>query len=443
MPYPLRGKMRYSKDNQDGISDMAVVSTDKSGKVFYGWWIVLVMSALSTFGSGVFYYGFSTFVKPVVTDLAWSMTVVSGAFSIYRLEAGIAAPVVGYLLDRIGPRKLVFAGGLVMGAGFISLSFVHTVLPFYAAIILASFGWSACSGASVGNPLVGKWFVKKRGSAIGLYAAARGLAGLIVPLVAYLIVQYGWRSALLILGSLTWLIVLPASFVLKHSPEQCGLLPDGESAGQVVDGTDRPVAAVKTVEEVDFSVQKAMATSAFWILTVCLFTHQMTQAAIFVHVIPYLIDRGTEPATAASVVTVIALISMVSRYGAGWLSDRFDKKWLLVILFVLQPIGIFWLVRMHSLLDIIPFVLLYATAYGGTVVVKTTILGDYYGRKNFGTIFGANQGLSTFGGIAGPLLAGFVYDINGSYHLAFTGFGIVMGFTALLISFLRRPLPVR
>ena len=90
-------------------------------------------------------------------------------------------------------------------------------------------------------------------------------------------------------------------------------------------------------------------------------------------------------------------------------------------------------------MDIIPFVLVYSTAYGGNTVVKAAIIGDYYGRKNFGTIYGVIQGISTFGGIAGPLMAGLVYDIRGSYYLAFTSFAIMMGFTALLVLLLRRP----
>lgn len=418
---------------------MTESSASKKDKIYYGWWIVLVVSILSTYGSGIFYYGFSTFVKPVVNELAWSMTVVSGAFSIYRLEAGIAAPIVGYLLDRFGPQKLVFTGGLAMGSGFIYLSYVNTVLPFYAAIICISFGWSAFAGASVGNPLVGKWFVKKRGSAIGIYGVARGLAGLLVPMVAYLIAQYGWRSALVILAVLTWLIVLPLSFFLKNSPEQCGLLPDGKLSGQDVDDNHRTVKAIKSVKELDFSLRQAMATSAFWILTVCLLTHQMTQAAIFVHLIPYVIDMGVDPTSAASVVSVVALTSIIGRYGSGWLSDRLNKKWLLVILFIIQPIGIFSLIRVRHFMDVIPFVLLYSTAYGGTAVVKAIIIGDFYGRKNYGTIYGVSQGISTFGSIAGPLFAGLVYDLNGNYHLAFTSFAIIMAFTALLVSFLKVP----
>ena len=122
---------------------------------------------------------------------------------------------------------------------------------------------------------------------------------------------------------------------------------------------------------------------------------------------------------------------MVGRYGFGWLSDRFNKKWLLIILFIIQPIGIFSLIRVRFFMDVIPFVILYSIAYGGTAVVKAIIIGDYYGRKNYGTIYGVIQGLSTFGGIAGPLIAGLAYDINGNYHLAFISFAIIMVFTAL------------
>jgi len=421
---------------------MAISSSEKKSKVFYGWWIVLLCSFYSIYASGIFYYGFSTFVNPIVTELGWSMALVSGAFSLYRLEAGIAAPIVGFLLDRIGPRKLVFAGGLVMGGGFIYLSQVTTVLPFYAAVIIISFGWSGFAGASVGNPLVGKWFVKKRGVALGIYGATRGLSGLLIPVVAYLIVHYGWRMTLIILGPLTWLVVLPSSFVLKYSPEKCGLLPDGEPAGN--DVHDDAILNIKTaaVKEVDFPVRNALVTPAFWMLTISLFSHQITQSAIFVHLIPYLIDVGFDTKSAASVVTAITLTSMVGRYGFGWLSDRFNAKWLLFILYILQPIGILSLLRISHIRDIIPFVLIYSIAYGGTVVIKAVMIGDFYGRKNFGSIYGAMQGISTLGGITGPLIAGLVYDFKGSYHWAFTSFALMMGLTALLVLFLKRPVLV-
>jgi len=241
------------------------------------------------------------------------------------------------------------------------------------------------------------------------------------------------------MGLFTWFIVLPLSFALKHSPEKYGLLPDGEPSGHDVHHAQRTVKTAEVIE-VDFPLRKAMFTPAFWIITICLFTHQVTQSAVFVHLIPYLIDVGIEPTLAASVVTLVTLTSMLGRYGFGWLSDLFNKKWLLFILFILQPIGIFSLVRVHHIMDIIPFVLVYSTAYGGTGVVKASIMGEYFGRKNFGTIFGVIQGLSTFGGVAGPIIAGLVYDIKGSYSLAFTSFAIILGFTSLLVLFLRPPI---
>jgi MFS family permease len=325
-----------------------------------------------------------------------------------------------------------------MGGGFIYLSQVRTVLPFYAAIITISLGWSAFGGVAVGNPMVGKWFVKKRGRALGIYAAARGLGGLLIPVVAYLIFLYGWRSALLIMGPFTWFVVLPLSFGLKQSPEKYGLLPDGEPSGHDVHHAQRTVKTAEVIE-IDIPLRKAMFTPSFWIITICLFAHQMTQSAVFVHLIPYLIDVGIKPTLAASIVTLVTLTSMLGRYGFGWLSDLFNKKWLLFILYTLQPIGLFSLVRVHHIMDIIPFVLVYSTAYGGNTVVIATIIGDYYGRRNFGTIFGVIQGIGTFGGIAGPLMAGLVYDVKGSYYLAFTSFAIMMGLTALLVLLLRRP----
>src|SRR4030043_524171 len=101
--------------------DRMMSPSEKNDRIFYGWWIVFISSLLSIYASGIFYYGFSTFVKPIVTELGWSLALVSGAFSLYRLEAGIASPIVGFLLDRIGPRKLFFTGGVLMGAGLIYL----------------------------------------------------------------------------------------------------------------------------------------------------------------------------------------------------------------------------------------------------------------------------------------------------------------------------------
>lgn len=399
--------------------------------------MVLACSLLSFYGAGTFHYGFGAFVNPVASELGWSMALISGAFSLYRLEAGVAAPLVGFLLDRIGPRKLVMSGAIVMGAGFIYLSRVNTVLPFYVVVIVISLGFSFTSGTAVGAPLIGKWFVKKRGKVLGFYTSALALGGLLVPVLSHLITVYGWRRTLLIIGPFTWLVGLPLSFVLKHKPEEHGLLPDGETSEHVENTLDSPEAA--GVTEVDFSVRDAMLTPAFWLLTLCYFAFQMTMAALFVHLIPYLITVGIEARLAALAVTFVTLTSILGRMGFGWLGDLFSRKWLLIIVFLLQPAGIFALAQVRQVMHIIPFLLAYAPSYGGAVALRPAIIGEYYGRKNFGTIYGVIQGISTFGGIAGPIIMGLVYDIKGSYYLAFVFLALVNLFSALLLLFLRRP----
>lgn len=406
-------------------------------KVFYGWWILLACSLISAFGAGTFHYGFSAFVRPVALDLGWGMVLVSGAFSLYRLEAGILAPIAGFLLDRFGPRKLVISGAILMGAGFIFLSQAETVVPFYSAFIIISTGFTFTSGTAIGAPLIGKWFVKRRGRALGIYATIFGLGGLFVPVLSHLITLYGWRPVILAMGPVIWLVDLSLAFILRHKPEEHGLLPDGEPPGNSSENQTSPEAENNT--EADFSLRNAALTPSFWILTLCLLAFQMTMAAVYVHLINFLVTVGIETRLAAVAVTLLTLTSMSGRLGFGWLGDFVSKKRLLIIIFLLQGFGIFALAQVKQMWHIIPFLLAYAPGYGGALALKPAIVGEYYGRQNFGTIYGIIQGISTIGGITGPLIAGWVYDTNGNYFLAFMIFTAVNLAAALLLLFLRRP----
>lgn len=406
------------------------------GNIFYGWWVVLACSLLALYGTGTVFYGFSAFVNPIVTELGWSMALISGAFSLYRLEAGIAAPLGGFILDRLGPRKLVISGIILIGAGFLYLSQVKTVLPFYSAFIIISLGFTFASGSAMVAPLIGKWFVKKRGRALGIYSALIGLGGLLVPVLSHLIALYGWRLVLFIMGPFTWLVLLPLSLTLKHKPEEYGLLPDGEPSVRVQDTLGKPIVSAI---EANYSVRDAMLTSAFWIITICFFVFQMTMATVFIHLIPQLVNMGIDTQIAASVVSITTLISIAGRLGFGWLGDLYNKKWLLIIVFILQPIGVFALANARQVMHIIPFVLAYAPSYGGATVLRPAIVAEYYGRRNLGTIYGVIQGISAFGGLVGPVIAGLIYDNQGSFYLAFTIFASVNVFLALLLLFLRCP----
>jgi sugar phosphate permease len=332
---------------------------------------------------------------------------------------------------------LVFVGGFVWGAGFVYLSRVRTVLDFYIAFLVISFGWTFSSGTAVPSALIAKWFMRKRGKAIGIFAAVTGFSGLLVPLLSYLIDVYGWQRTLLMMGVFTCLVTTPISFTLRQKPEDYGLLPDGIDpslhSDQPLD-VDRP-----GYKEVDFRIGQAIVTPAFWLLSLASTLFYMTMSSLFVHIVPHLIASGIEARVAAMAVMFITLCSVLGRAGFGWLSDVLNKKWLLIVAFVLQGIGLFIFSQIHTVLHLIPFILAYAPSYGGGIVMRATITGEYFGRLNFGTIYGVIVGMGTFGGIAGPVVAGLAYDHYGNFRTVFAVFAFVSLFSALLMLALKRP----
>ncbi len=412
-------------------------STKSSTRPFYGWWIVAACSLLTFYGAGTFFYGFTVFVQPMARELGWGMALISGAFSLFRLESGIGAPLAGFLLDRVGPRILVMGGGLLWGAGFIYLSHARTVLHFYAAFLVISVGWAFASGTAVPSALIGKWFVRKRGRALGLFAAISGLSGLLVPVLAILIDIYGWQHTLWLMGLFTWLVILPLSLTLRHRPEDHGLLPDGidrESASRDLEG-----AGNSGQREADFSVRQALVSPAFWLLSLSTTIFQMTMSALFVHLVPHLLSAGIEPRVASVAVTFVTVCSVLGRLGFGWLSDSVSKKWLLIAVFLLQGVGLYAFSQVQGVAGLIPFLVSYAPSYGGNIVLRAAIAAEYYGRGNFGTIYGVLVGMGTFGGIAGPILAGFAYDRYGDYRSTFVLFAVASVLCAISLIWMRRP----
>lgn len=196
-------------------------------RLFYGWWIVLACGCLQILGSGFFYYGLSTFFLPLTRDFGWSRALTSSAFSLHRLEGGIIAPVVGFAFDRLGPRRLVTLGVALAGAGFVILSQVGSFAGFVLSVLVASAGFS-CGFGAVGMATVANWFIRRRTTALGLLMTGSGAGGLMVPVLAWLIENHGWRAAALAVGVVIWLFGLPLSQVVRHRPEAYGLLPDGD-----------------------------------------------------------------------------------------------------------------------------------------------------------------------------------------------------------------------
>jgi OFA family oxalate/formate antiporter-like MFS transporter len=182
----------------------------KQHRVFYGWWIVGAVSLMSAYISGIVFYGFTAIFEPITNDFGWSYAQVSIAASIRGVETGLLAPLVGFLIDRLGPRKPVFAGIFIIGLGLLLLSRVNSLVAFYGAFIIISIGMSACTNVLT-MTVVGNWFRRKVSTATGIATCGAAIGGVLVPLLTLLIDIFRWRTAMIILGLGAWVILLEPS----------------------------------------------------------------------------------------------------------------------------------------------------------------------------------------------------------------------------------------
>lgn len=374
--------------------------------------------AIVSLWAGALFYGFTAFVNPIVAEFGWTYLVVSLAASLRSVEIGVLGPVMGFLSDKVGPRSVVALCGLVSGAGLLLLSRTSSLAMFYAGFIVLSIGFSGL-GQVVTTTAVANWFRKKVGQATGLAIAGYGAGGLLLPLMVWLIDQHGWRMTLAILGFATWLVIPPASLLLRHRPEQYGYRPDGESPG-VPEAPQNGVNASPI--EVEFTTSQALKTKAFWSLALAFAIQFMVLNGVTLHVMPYFAELGLPEKLAALVAMFIPLVSVAGRLSLGWLGDIFDKRFVMAAAFFLQALGLTFFCYGRALWQFVIFLASFSPAFGGALALRSAMLREYFGRQAFGSIQGLMMAVITLGGIIGPAFAGWVFDVRGSYQLAWLSF---------------------
>lgn len=406
--------------------------------IFYGWWIVLAASLMHFWGAGTFYYSFTAFFNPLVQEFQWSYAATSFAASFRSLETGIVAPVAGFLVDKFGPRRLILIGAVIGGIGGLWLSRISSLWSFYAAFILFSIG-SSLMHPLPGITAVAHWFSRRRGTVMGILVAAAGASGVLIPFINWLIAQYGWRVAFVIVGAGTWLIGIPLSLVIRHRPEQYGYRPDGgECLGRQIETPGRQRETRVDGEGSGLGVRQATKTSAFWMLTVVSTVSSAAVQAVTVHVMPCLISVGVPRDVASSIAASVVISSVAGRLGFGWLGDRVNKRYLLASSLLLQALGLIVFAHTRNLAYAIAFLALYGPGFGGVIIVRLALQADYFGRKAFGSIQGLIQGMHLAGTIISPVFAGWVYDVQGSYQWAWLVLAMAV-FLSIPLALLAKP----
>ena len=375
----------------------------------YGW-VMVVMAACIMATHALVFYAFGVFLKPLTVEFNWERGALSGAFSIALLLVGPFSILSGRLSDKYGPRILVTISGLSLGVGFLLMSQINSLWQVYLIWGLSMGVGISCSFVPIISTIP-RWFTKKRGIAIGIAVAGFGLGGVIVPpLAQWLISAFGWRQAYLILGLITFIVVIPLAQFMKHSPQRVGLKPYGE---------DETIEDEHSLVTEGLSITQAIKTSRFWVWGLILFCFFFCIQVTIVHIVPHAVDIGVSPIIAASITSIIAGCSVIGKLSTGFLSDKVGSRLLLIACISLATLALLWLLFAKEIWMLYIFAVIFGIGYGGIVLLQTVISAELFGLGSLGMVLATLMFCGTIGGALGAPLAGSIFDITGSYGLAF------------------------
>lgn len=408
--------------------------------MFYGWWVVFASGGIIFLTGGTFFYGFGTLITPMTKEFGWSRAAIAGAFSLRTELGGVGAPVAGYLVDRMGPRRLVLVGVFLVGTGFVLLSRVQEAWHLYAVAAFIAIGMSATAGP-VAMTAVAHWFQKKRGRALALMTVGGGSSGVMVVVLASLIAAFDWRTALLIMGLIQWAVCIPLALIVRNRPQDLGLLPDGEPAlpaERQVAADERQAPAgdaegpgygVAARQDEGLTIGQALRTRSFWLLAVAMSLIGFGSVAIIAHQVAFLEESmGFSSLMASAVQMGVPIVSLAGRLGFGWLADYVDKRKVLATAYLFIAVGVLLTATVQSAWQVPLYLIIFAPGWGGPISVRPAFQADYFGLRAFGSIQGLMFFVASVGSFAGPIFAGAVYDVMDSYRLAF----LIVGLAALV-----------
>lgn len=384
-------------------------------RIFYGWIVTIAGFLLLLISLGM-RYSFGVVFKSLEGEFVLSRGATSTIFSVYMLLCCVFAVLGGWALDRYGPRIITALLGFSTGLSLLLTSQTSSAWQLYITYgLLLSLGTGAIF--TVVNSTVSRWFNKKRGFTLGI-ATAGGSAGTVVlaPFTTYLISDFGWRMAFVILGFCAWLIMISLSMLLKKDPVDMGLFPDGVRPGlknvtQLTDGRSDQLSGI--------SLREASRTSNYWFL---FFSHLLLALSVHLittHIVPHAIDLGISAADAAIILGLIGLSAILGRILTGRVSDSIGRKAPAIACALFQAGILTWLIWMTDLWMLCVFATVFGFTWGGLGTQLVAQIGDIFGVRSIGAIMGTVLVGWYFGAAIGPALGGFMFDASGSYFAAF------------------------
>lgn len=348
---------------------------------------------------GVFAYG--VFFSTLETELGWSRTILSACTSLAFLIMGLLAISAGRLSDRFGPRWVLVASGLIYAIGYSSLSVVGE--PWQAILLFGTaIGIGMATHDIVTLSTIARWFNTKRGRMTGVVKVGTACGQITVPIIAALLIaEFGWRQSFLFMGLMAFIMLMIAAVLIGSKPPALNVSDD------------------VTTEHQGLHFDQVRHTRQFWMFCALQFMFFPSLMTIPVHIVIHAEDLGFDAPTAAAVLSSIGAMSILGRLALGWSIDQIGGKQGYIICFSLLLLSILMLRHIENPRYLFGFALLYGFAHGGFFTVVSPALAEFFGMRAIGTIFGAVVFFGTLSGAAGPLVAGWIFDSQGSYDTAF------------------------
>ncbi len=404
-----------------------------STSFFYGW-VAVALSFLTTLVGAGIRSAPTVFIHPFETEFGWSRAEISFAVSINLFLYGLAAPVSGWLIDRVGPRRVMVGSlaFLALGVGLTTLMHDYwQLLVLWGVVVgIAAGGTASVLSAAVAS----RWFVSRRGLVLGILNSANSTGQLIfLPLMMTVIVTFGWRGGSLLLLCAALGLAPFVALWMRDDPTDVGLAPYMSSA------TGVSAAAPASEDTRKVPLRYAIRTSTFWLLGMSYFVCGGTaNGLVGTHLIPHAIDRGIPEIAAAASVGVMGGLNFVGTTFSGWIIDRVSPKKWLALIFALRAVSLFILPFVTSFSGLFVFAVIYGLDWFATVAPVISITSDTFGKRSVGIIYGWIFVFHQVGGAVAATAAGEVRVAMGQYHYAFIAGGI-MALIAAVLSLSIRP----
>jgi MFS family permease len=389
--------------------------------LFYGWTVLAAAATIVAVGMGAL-FSLGVFLRPIEESMRWSRSEISVVALINWLAMGLGSFVWGTLSDRFGGRVVAASGGFILGLGLVLSSQVSSLGQLYVTFgVLVGFAVGAFYAPLTST--VTKWFTTNRGLAVGAVSGGIGLGTfLVAPLTRWLTSAWDWRVAMLVLGDLAWLVIIPVALLIRNAPSEMGAVALGGSAAA----------------QRDYSTSQVLRAPQFWAIAL---THLACCAAhsgpIF-HMVTHAIDQGVASMVAATVFGVSGLTSIAGRIGCGMLADRFGAKRTLIAGLGLQAAMVFSYLFTRDAGSFYAAAVVFGVAYGGVMPLYALVTREYFGEKVMGTAYGSVFLVSTLGMGLGSYAGGLIHDHLGTYAWLYIT-STAIGAAAMLLALSLRP----